>query len=120
MELEEKIAKYKELGKQISELENEKKALVSEILQCIPRETKSIQVAGNSVKRVRRLLIKTSLEAAKLFHAVKIQEVVDKEKIKQLFEQGQEIPDVKEYEYIQVTSLVKKDVLQEISESITP
>jgi len=111
MEIEEKIAKYKELGKQISELEEQKKILVSEILRCIPKETKSIQVAGHSVKRICRLSIRTSLETAKLFKAVKIQEIVDKEKIKRLYEEGQNIPDVSEFEYIQVSCLVKKEAL---------
>lgn len=105
MELEHKIAKYKELGQQIAELEKQKKTVVAEILHCIPKEMKSIQVAGNSVKRVRRLSIRTSLETAKLFEAVKMQEVVDKAKIKRLYEQGEAIPDVTEFEYIQVSSL---------------
>ncbi len=105
MELEEKIARYKDLGHQIAELEMQKKALVAEILQSIPKESKSIQVAGNNVKRVRRLSIRTSLEAAKLFEAVKMQEVVDKDKLKKLYEQGQNIPDVTEFEYIQVSTL---------------
>jgi hypothetical protein len=109
MELEEKVAKYKELGTQIAELEKEKKLLATEILQYIPKEKKSIQVAGSSVKRVRRLSIKTSLEAAKLYDAVKIEEVVDKEKIKLLYEQGEEIPDVSEIEYIQVSSGAASD-----------
>ena len=105
MELEEKIARYKDLGRQIDELEKQKKALVAEILLSLPKESKTIQVAGNSVKRIRRLSIRTSLEAAKLFEAVKMQEVVDKAKIKRLYEQGQAIPDVTEIEYIQVSSL---------------
>ncbi len=105
MELEQKIERYKELGQRIAELEMQKKALVAEILQSIPKESKSIQVSGHTVKRVRRLSIRTSLEAAKLFEAVKIQEVVDKAKIKRLYEQGQAIPDVTEVEYIQVSSL---------------
>jgi hypothetical protein len=105
MELEEKIARYKDLGQQIAELEMQKKTLVAEILQSIPKESKSIQVAGSNVKRVRRLSIRTSIEAAKLFEAVKMQEVVDKAKIKRLYEQGQAIPDVTEIDYIQVSPL---------------
>ena len=108
MTLEEKVAAYKELGKKIEELEKERKILVAEILQSIPKETKSIQVAGYCVKRVCRLSIKTSLENAKMFDAVKVQEVVDKEKIKRLYEQGQPVPDVSEFQYIQVTSLVRE------------
>ncbi len=110
MELEDKVAKYKEVGMQIAELEKQKKLLVAEILQYIPKETKSIQVAGLTIKRVRRLSIRTSLGAAKLLDALKIQEVVDKEKIKLLYEQGQEIPDVSEFEYIQVSSPLKNKV----------
>ena len=114
MNLEKKIAAYKDLGKRIEELERQKKVLVAEILQFIPIETKSIQIAGNCVKRVRRLSIRTSIESAKLFHAVKMQEVVDKEKIKRLYEQGQQIPDVTEFEFIQVTTLVKENAAQTV------
>jgi hypothetical protein len=112
MDLEKKIAAYKDLGKRIEELERQKKVLVAEILQFIPMETKSIHIAGNCVKRVRRLSIRTSIENAKLFHAVKMQEVVDKEKIKRLYEQGQQIPDVTEFEFIQVIASVKENPIQ--------
>ncbi len=108
MTLEEKIAAYKDLGKKIEELERMKKNLVSEILEFIPKETKAIRVGEYSVRRVRRLSIRTSIESAKLFNAVKVQEVVDKEKIKRLVGQGQQIPDVTEFEFIQVSALVKE------------
>lgn len=114
MTLEEKVAAYKDLGKKIEELERLKKNIVREILELIPKETKTIHVANYSVKRVRRLSILTSLENAKLFNAVKVQTVVDKEKIKELFEQGQQIPDVTEYEYIQVSSLVKEQPVETV------
>ena len=108
MTLEDKIAVYKELGKKIDELEQQKKELVAEILQLIPKESKTLQVANYCVKRVSRLSIRTSLENAKLFNAVKMQEVVDKNQLKKLYEQGQQIPDVTEYEYIQVSSLTNE------------
>jgi len=112
MDVEKKIADYKDLGRRIEELERQKKVLVAEILQFIPLETKSIHIGGNCVKRVRRLSIRTSIESAKLFQAVKMQEVVDKEKIKRLYEQGQQIPDVTEFEFIQVTTMVKESILK--------
>ncbi len=108
MVLEEKIAAYKDLGKRIDELEQQKKVLVAEILQFIPKESKTIHVGGYCVKRVRRLSIRTSLETAKLFNAVKLEEVIDKNQLKKLYEQGQQVPDVTEYEFIQVSSLVRE------------
>ena len=121
MTLEEKIAIYKDVKNKIEELENQKKILVAEILQLIPNEVKSIEVAGDFVKRFCRLSIRTSLENAKLFNAVKMQEVVDKEKIKKLYEQGQQIPDVSEIHYIQVSLSKKTDTAEDfsLSESYT-
>jgi hypothetical protein len=109
MTLEEKIAAYKVFGKKIEELEKQKKLLAAEILQSIPKEMNSIDVERYRVRRVSRLSIRTSLESAKLLNAIKMQEVVDKEKIKKLYEQGQEVPDVSEIHYIHVSSLVTED-----------
>jgi hypothetical protein len=108
MTLEDKVNVYKELSRTIEELENQKKGLVQEILQLIPKETKTVCVLDYQVKRMSRFSIKTSLESARAFGAVKVEEVVDKKKIKQLIEQGQFIPDVSEIHYIQVSSLKPK------------
>lgn len=104
MALEEKVAMYKELRAKIEELENQKKNLVKEILELMPKETKSILVADSTVKRYSLLSIKISVENAKILDAVKIQEVVDREKIKKLYASGEQIPDVEEIHYIRVSS----------------
>lgn len=108
MTLEEKVNAYKELRSKIEELENQKKLLVAEILQLIPKETKSMQVSGSTVRRYSRLSIKISIENAKILDAVKMQEVVDREKIKKLFDRGEHLPDVEEIHYIQVSSFLQK------------
>ena len=48
--------------------------------------------------------IKTSLEDAKLHGAVKVEEIVDKAKIKQLVLQGHFIAGVSTFEYVQIPS----------------
>jgi hypothetical protein len=103
--LEEKVRAYKELGKKIEELEAQKKAIVDQILHILPKETKNVQIAEYQVKRISRLSIKTSLENAKLLGAVKTQEVIDRAKIKDLYEQGLSVPDVTEIQFIQVYTL---------------
>ena len=102
MSLETKIARYVELRQQIEELENQKKALMSEVLELLPQETPTVSIPGYRIKRASLLTIKTSLESAKQFGAVKMKEVVDKEKIKKLYLEGQNPPDVSEVHFIQV------------------
>lgn len=102
MNLETKIAKYVELREQIEALENQKKALVSEVLELLPQETATVSIPGYRIKRCSMLTIKTSLENAKQFGAVKMKEVVDKEKIKKLYMEGHNPPDVSEVHFIQV------------------
>jgi len=102
MSLETKIAKYVELRQQIEDLENQKKALVAEVLELLPQETPIVSIPGYRIKRASLLTIKTSLESARQFGAVKTKEVVDKEKIKKLYMEGCNPPDVSEVHFIQV------------------
>ncbi|MBI3508508.1 MAG: hypothetical protein HY069_02575 [Chlamydiia bacterium] len=69
-------------------------------------EGKQMRVADYIVRKYRRLAIKLSLEDARIISATKMEEVVDKEKIKELHRQGDVIPGVSEFEYISV-ALVK-------------
>ncbi len=102
MSLEAKIAKYVELRQLIDELEKQKKVLVSEVLELLPQETPTVSIPGYRIKRASLLSIKTSLESAKQLGAVKMKEIVDKEKIKKLYMEGQSPPDVTEVHFIQV------------------
>jgi len=102
MSLETKIAKYVELRQQIEELERQKKTLVSEVLELFPQETPTVFIPGYRIKRASLLSIKTSLENAKQLGAVTTKEVVDKEKIKKLYREGRNPPDVSEVHFIQV------------------
>ena len=103
MSIEDKVRAYKALGDKIEELEAQKKALAQEILQEMPRENNVLRVAEYQVRRVMRLSIRTSLEDAKLIGAVRVEEVVDRDKIKELYRLKQTPPDVSEIEYIQVS-----------------
>lgn len=111
MMLEEKIKLYKQLREEIENLENKKKELVAEILNLMPKETKNVIVSDNRVRRMSQISIRTTLDSAKQFDATKMEEVVDKAKIKELFTIGHPIPGVSKIEYIQVYSLnsEKKD-----------
>ena len=104
MSLEAKIAKYVELREQIEELEKQKKTLVAEVLELMPKESPQLIVSSYRVKRASIFSIKTTLEAAQQLGAVKTKEVVDKEKIKALYLAGQNPPDVSEVHFIQVYS----------------
>lgn len=101
MNLEEQIGKYNEIRKNIDELEQQKKALGIAIMEQM--EGKTMQVAGYLVRRYSRLSIKLSLEEARIFNAVKMEEMVDKDKIKALHELGKPVPGVSEIQYIQIS-----------------
>jgi hypothetical protein len=101
MDLKTQVKTYKELGEQIEELEEKRKALGVAIMQQM--EEKVVQVSNYVVRHYSRLAIKLSLEEARLLDMVKMQEVVDKERVKSFYEAGHSIPGVSETHYIQVT-----------------
>jgi len=112
--LEEKLKVYKELRQSIEELEERKKCLADEILQLLPKETKTVHVGEYQVRRMARLSIRTSLESARTLGAVKMEESVDKEKLKELLKLGVDVPDVSEIQYIQVSLLAKEEVAESL------
>lgn len=114
MTLEEKIIAYKELRRKIDEMEEQKKLLITEILQLMPTDAKTVHVDDCRVSRYVRYSVRTSLETAKLFDATKIEEVVDKKRLKELFVLGHPIPDVTQSEFITV-SKIKEPALSETS-----
>ncbi|MBS0652890.1 MAG: hypothetical protein JSR39_05095 [Verrucomicrobia bacterium] len=98
----EKVQAYKEIQRKMEELEEQKKLLAAEILDLMPKETSTVQLADYRVKRTTRLSIRISVEKAECFGAVKMEKVVDRKVIKELFQQGQVLPEVSEITYIQV------------------
>ena len=99
MEIEEKIRLHKELSKKIHELEEQKKAIGLEIMEKM--ESKTLEVPGYLVRKYSRLFIKTTLDEARVLDAIKLEEVVDKDKIKTLYLAGQ-VNGISEIQYIQV------------------
>ena len=105
MNLEEQVRQYQELSIKIEELEEQKKALSLSIMQAM--EGKSLQFSDYQVRRYCRLSISLTPDQARPFDAVKLEETVDKEKIKGLYKSGLPVPGVKEVEYIVVSQLKK-------------
>lgn len=103
MNLEEQIKLHKELSLKIEELEQEKKILGNSIMQQMSGA--SLQVPGYLVKRFSRLSIKLSIDDARALNAVKMEEAVDKDKIKSLYHQGHPVQGVSETHFIQVQKL---------------
>lgn len=101
MSLEEQVRLHKEISLKIEELEAQKKALGENILSAM--NDKSIKIGSYVVKRCSRLSISSTLDQARLFQATKLDEVVDKDKLKQLYNSGTDIPGIKKIEYIQIT-----------------
>ena len=102
MNLEEQVKLYKDLCYKIEELEEQKKLLSLSIRQAM--QGKALKLAGFQIRRCSRLSIQLTLEEARSLNAIKLEEVVDKDKIKALYKEGQAIKGVSEIEYIQVTS----------------
>ena len=107
MNLEEQIRAYNELGKNIDELEQQKKALGAAIMQQM--QEKTMRVADYLVRRYSRLSIKLSTEEARTLDAIKIEEAVDKGKIKALYQLGKPMQGVSEIQYIQISKTNNKE-----------
>lgn len=101
MTLEEQIRAYQELGRQIAELEEKKRELNLAILQQMSGKT--MTAAGCVVRRYERLSFRTPIEKARKLGATKMEEVLDKDVLKKLYEAGEEIPGVALSTFIQVS-----------------
>lgn len=104
MHLENQIKLHKELSKKIDELESQKKELSLSIMQQMTEKT--ISLPGYVVRKYSRLNIKLTIEEARSLDAVKMEEAVDKDKIKALYKQGQSIDGVSEIQYIQISECI--------------
>ena len=82
MTLEHQIRLHKELSKKIEEMEEQKRQLGAAIMQQM--QSKTLQIPGFIVRHCSRLSIKLTLEEARSFNAVKLEETVDKDTIKAL------------------------------------
>ena len=105
--IEQKIYSFKDLSCQIDELEERRKALGVEILAAM--EGKTLEVPGAVAKKCERLSIKTSIEDARPLGVTKMEEVLDREKIKKLHKEGATIPGVFVFQYVQVTKKVDEN-----------
>lgn len=101
LSLEEEIKLHKEISLKIEELEQKKKELGLSIMKKMVSSV--LQVPGYRVRRCHRLSIAVSIDNARKFNAVKMEEVVDKDIIKALYANGQAIEGVSEVNYIQIS-----------------
>jgi hypothetical protein len=113
--LEEQIHAYKELTRQIADLEERKKELSLAILEQMSEKTLSVK--GYVVRRYDRLSFQVSLEQARELNATKMEEVLDKDALKKLHQAGQSIPGISSSQFIQVSLqkealVAEKDVAQ--------
>lgn len=103
MTIQDQIRLHKEISKKIEELEEQKKLLGASIMKQMMG--KSLQIDRFLVRRCSRISISTTLDEARTFNATKMEEVVDKDKIKTIYKSGRPLPGVKEIEYIQISTL---------------
>jgi hypothetical protein len=108
MSLEEKILKYKETQEQIKKLEEEKKKAYEEILNSFTPDKDEIFSKSFRVKKHSSIKIKINVTEARAFQATKKEEVVDKEKIKELVSSGVCVPNVTESAYFFIHDLEKE------------
>ena len=99
--LEALIQVYKEMTQRIAKMEEERKEIGRAILQQMT--TKSLSIAGYIVRSCERLNIHTELEKAREWGATRMEEVIDKAKLKQLYQAGCEIPGISISQFIQVS-----------------
>jgi hypothetical protein len=103
--LEEKIVKYVQIQEQIKALEEVKQQIYQEILGSFHLDSQEIFSESYRVKRHFRINIKTTVEEARPFQAIKTEEVVDKDKIKELLHSGVLVPNVTETSYFFIHKL---------------
>lgn len=99
---EELVQAYRAIALEIKKLEEKKKELSLSIMQQMP--TKTLNLEECTVRVYERTTIGTSLEEARLFSATKMEEVVDKEKVKKMHEEGVAIPGISHSKFIQVAA----------------
>ena len=102
MNLQDQVKLHKEISKKIEELESQKKELGLAIMQQMTNKT--VNLPGFVVKLCKRLSIKLTIEEARALSAVKMEEIVDRDKIKVLYNKGHSINGVSEIQYIQISS----------------
>ena len=107
-QLEIQLREYKELSKNIRELEERRKELGQKLLQNFPCPTNKYQTPNFRVSKHRRVSIKTPLEQARVFNATKFEENVDKEKLKALHTSGTSVPGITTTEYIMINPIKKE------------
>lgn len=98
--LEAKLKQYREISEEMKVLEAKKKALSQEVLAVMPEGMKQLKTPGFKVIKQQRLSFKTTVEEAGKFSAVKTDIVIDKAKLKALYESGQEVPGVSCSEFV--------------------
>lgn len=111
MNLQDQVKLHKELSKKIEELESLKKDLGIAIMQQMTDN--ALRLPGFIIRRYNRICIKTTIEQARAFSAVKLEEIIDKDKIKALYKNGQSIDGVSEIQYIQISSTADDKMTRE-------
>ncbi len=101
MTLKDLARQHKELSLKIEALEAERKLLGQTILQAMT--DKSMCFGAYTIRRFSRVSITSTIDQAREFQAIKMEEVVDKDKLKLLYRSGTTVPGVKEIQYISVT-----------------
>ena len=101
MSLEETLLLYRKLVSQIAELEQKKQELRRDILAQMP--SKTLSTAGHTVRCYDRLSIKTPIEEARRLQATKMEEVLDKDKLKALYQMGEPISGISLIQFLHVS-----------------
>ena len=102
MTLEEKMAAYREICRQLHLFEEEKKALAQDILLEMP--SKKMTFPDYVARVYTRLSIRIPIEQARMLDATKMVEQVDKDKIKEIYHSGVALEGVGEISYLVVSS----------------
>lgn len=108
MELEEQVRRYKEIMRQVEELEKERKAISASIMERM-KGGKLLLVADYVVRKIQKFTYAVSIEEARKLNATKMEERIDKDKLKSLYAAGSEVKGLSHFHYLQVS--ISKDAL---------
>ena len=108
MEFDEKVKVCKELSLEIARLDEKRRALSKEIFAEMPKELNAVDSGDYRIRKCKRIVIKTTIDEAREFDAVSVQEVVNKDRLKRLHTMGHLVPNITQYDYIAIVDQSKK------------
>lgn len=98
--IEDLCFEQRRIVKQIEELSKLKENLTDQILSLMTSD--KVVTTNYKITKIRQISVKTSLDCARALGCTVMQEEIDKDALRKLYQKGVTVPDVKENEWIRI------------------